>query len=429
MALVGIAFSLVFAFACLMALVRHPIYGLMAYLAAFYIHPPSRWWGQGILLDVRWALIAAGVTLVGIAVHRRARVARPFFSFGVSWALLIFLAWIWVQSFWAAAPELQQELTTIYAKFIVAAYMIYRTVDSEKHLRWFLWAHVLGCFYLSWIAFTSYSSGRFEEFGGPGINEANAAANQLVTAILVAASLFIAGGFRQKVLATGVMPFLVNALVATASRSGFLAFCVGGLIFNLFTPRGIRGQVRVISVLGIVLLLMVSGTIYWQRVNTIAAGGQEIEGVDTGSGRLDIIRAQLNMARDFPLGCGHRCTGVYARDYIAEKHFKDMRDDQTRTSHNTFFTLLVEQGWPGAVFYLFLLVWTLWTLRRQKKLYPDDDGILGRVLPAVAGSLMAVFVGDMFVDYLKHEVRIWLIAILMAIVAMREAREKSVAPH
>ena len=78
---------------------------------------------------------------------------------------------------------------------------------------------------------------------------------------------------------------------------------------------------------------------------------------------------------------------------------------------------------------LFLLVWTLWTLRRQKKLYPDDDGILGRVLPAVAGSLMAVFVGDMFVDYLKHEVRIWLIAVLMAIVAMREAREKSVAPH
>ena len=90
--------------------------------------------------------------------------------------------------------------------------MIYRTVDSERHLRWFLWAHVLGCFYLSWIAFTSYSSGRFEEFGGPGINEANAAANQLVTAILVAASLFLAGGFRQKALATGVMPFLVNAL-------------------------------------------------------------------------------------------------------------------------------------------------------------------------------------------------------------------------
>jgi hypothetical protein len=45
----------------------------------------------------------------------------------------------------------------------------------------------------------------------------------------------------------------------------------------------------------------------------------------------------------------------------------------------------------------------------------------------VAGSLVAVFVGDMFVDYLKHEVRIWLIAILMAIVAMREDRAKSSA--
>ena len=115
MALFGIAFSLLFGFACLMALIRHPIYGLMAYLAAFYVHPPSRWWGQGILLEVRWALVAAGVTLIGVALHRRGRAGRPFFSFGVSWALLVFLAWLWIQSFWAAAPELQQELTTMYA--------------------------------------------------------------------------------------------------------------------------------------------------------------------------------------------------------------------------------------------------------------------------------------------------------------------------
>ncbi len=32
--------------ALVLALVRNPIYGLYAYIAEFYLHPPSRWWGH-----------------------------------------------------------------------------------------------------------------------------------------------------------------------------------------------------------------------------------------------------------------------------------------------------------------------------------------------------------------------------------------------
>src|SRR5262245_28767941 len=61
--LTAIAFAGVFALALVLAFVRHPIFGLGAYLLAFFNHPPDRWWGQS-LPDLRWSLLAAAVTLV-----------------------------------------------------------------------------------------------------------------------------------------------------------------------------------------------------------------------------------------------------------------------------------------------------------------------------------------------------------------------------
>ena len=55
-----------FAAACAAAFVRHPIYGLMTYVAVFFLHPPSRWWGQGLLSYGRWAVMAAFVTLLAV---------------------------------------------------------------------------------------------------------------------------------------------------------------------------------------------------------------------------------------------------------------------------------------------------------------------------------------------------------------------------
>ena len=58
MSLTGMLFMVAFMAALTLALVRHPIYGLYAYVADFYLHPPSRWWGQ-FLPDMRWSMLAA----------------------------------------------------------------------------------------------------------------------------------------------------------------------------------------------------------------------------------------------------------------------------------------------------------------------------------------------------------------------------------
>ena len=66
MALTALAFLMLFFTGLVLAFAVHPRFGLYTYLAVFYLHPPSRWWGD-MLPDIRWSLVAALVTLLAIA--------------------------------------------------------------------------------------------------------------------------------------------------------------------------------------------------------------------------------------------------------------------------------------------------------------------------------------------------------------------------
>ena len=207
----------------MLALVRHPIYGLVTYIGVFYVHPPSRWWGQGLLFDVRWSLLAAAVTVLALLV-RRPTGGCPRLSQRRVLGLLGPSCMDWLCSHSGLLdPEAHADLLSYYLKFILVIIMICRCIETKEHLRLFLWCHVLGCFYLGWLAFSSYAGGRLDGVGGPGIDEANAAGLQMVTGILVAGSLFLAGNARIRAVLLLVIPIMVNGLVTTISRSGFLA--------------------------------------------------------------------------------------------------------------------------------------------------------------------------------------------------------------
>ena len=420
MSVTALAFLFFYAILLIAALLRHPIFGLLAYLAAFYLHPPSRWWGVDLLPGFRWALVAAVITIIGILIHQTGRSAKPLFSFKIVWLLVAFVIWVSIQSAWALAPDKHADFLEMYFKFILVIFVVYRAIDSEQHLRWFLWAHVLGCVYLSWIALTAYSGGRFDDFGGPGISDANSAANQLVTAALIGGSLLLIEKPIGKLMMTVALALVVNGIATTGSRSGFLAFVTGGFVYYLFTPKPARRVVKVLSVIGLAGLIVMAGPTYLQRLATLKERGANVEGADTGYSRLQIIDAQWQMFEEHPLGCGHRCTGVLSYKYMPDELFEGLQEGQGRTSHNTFMTLLVEQGVPGGIFYGVMLAWAIIVLRQIYRSSRDENGVTAKVLPAIAAALAAVFVGDMFVDLLKHEVRIWLIAIVLVLFNLRQ---------
>lgn len=409
-------FVLLFAAGCLMALVRHPIFGVMTYVLLFYVSPSDRWWGQGVTVGFRWALIAAVVTAIAIMIHRPKQPAISLLRQPLMWGFMVFVAWVAVQSFWAISPEMHSELLIYYLKYIVAMYLIYRSLDSELNLKRFMWAHVLGCTYIAWIAFTQQDGGRFDDFGGSGIGDANSGALTIVTGILAAASLFLAGSNRAKLAVIAIMPVLVNAIVATISRSGFLAFGTAGLVFNLFAPKRYSKWVRILSVLGLVLFLMLTNPVYWARIQSLEYRGEQVAGVDTGAKRLVLVQAQLKMFHAHPFGCGSRCTDALSPDYLDEKQLSG--STQMRSSHNTFMTMLVDHGIPGAAAYLLMVAWILRSLARLRRDCRNRDDFLVQLLPAVAGSLIAITVGDLFVQYPKLEVRFWLLTVLMSMLSI-----------
>jgi len=416
--LTALVFLAAFGVGCLFAFTRHPIYGLMTYVGVFYVHPPSRWWGQGLLLDFRWALIAAAVTLLALLMRKPASEAVPVQRSSAFWGFVVLVAWIAMQSFWALDREAHFDLLSYYLKFILVIVMVCRCIETEQHLRLFLWSHVVGCFYLGWLAYSTYAGGRLDGVGGPGINEANAAGLQMVTGILVAGSLFLAGKLRTRSALLLMIPIMVNGLVTTISRSGFLAAGVGGLFYNFFTPARYRRVVGVLSVLALLLFGMLTNDSYWDRISTIKYKGEDVEGVDTGGGRLEILQAQWRMFEGRPLGCGHMCTTVLSPSYIEERFLSG----GARASHNTFMTMLVDHGVVGAAIYILMLIWVFRSVRTMRKRLRGQEGFLATALPAVGGALVAIVVGDLFVQYPKFEARFWFIALLIVLMHMTERR-------
>jgi O-antigen ligase len=419
MSLTGVIFVLLFVTGCVMALARHPIFGVMTYVLLLYVSPSDRWWGQDFALGVRWTLIAAVVVAISLLIHQPKRPAIPLLKQPMMWGFMLFVAWVALQSFWAIDSDMHRELLEYYLKYIVAMYLIYRTINSEQNLRLFMWAHVLGCAYIAWVAYTGLDGGRFDSFGGAGIGDANSGALTIVTGILAAASLFLAGSRKAKAVIAGIMPFLLNAIVATISRSGFLALAVAGAVYNLFAPLRYQKWIRVLSMVGLVGFLLLTNPVYWERIQSIKYQGQQVEGVDTGSRRLVLVQAQLKMFREHPFGCGSRCTDVLSPRYLDEKQLSD----GVRSSHNTFMTMLVDHGVLGGAAYVAMTLWILLTLRSLRRACRGGDDFLAQILPAVAGSLLAITVGDLFVQYPKLEIRFWLITVLMAMSSMVYERQ------
>ena len=86
-----------------------------------------------------------------------------------------------------------------------------------------------------------------------------------------------------------------------------------------------------------------------------------------------------------------------------------------RSSHNTLLSVLVDQGVPGIIIALAMIITVLSLVRRFKKL--DDQGLsreLGLFRAAIGATLAAILTSGMFTNYLKAEIQLWGLALLVA---------------
>ena len=423
MSLTGLAFLLAFAVGIWLTVFRHPLYGLYTYIALFYLNPPGRWWGE-TLPDLRWSLVAGIVTLLAAWRIPGTPGRTPWHKTGAARVLILFTLWFWIQNLWALEPALHLEASFLFAKYVMLSYLIYRLVPTPADMWRFLLAHLAGCAYFGYLAFTAGSSGRLEGVGGPGIDEANAFAMHMSTGVVTGAMVALTATGKRRWFALGALPFILNGVVLSGSRGGFLALVSGGLVLWYLKPRSSRKLFYAFACLGVVLFGMLTrDPMFWERMQTIEAavrpGEQEID--DSALGRLLLVDAQLKMAREYPFGTGHRGTATLSPRYLDDRFLTGTATKRSRSSHNTFLTALVEQGLPGAFMYCWLWGWAALTVARLSVTDvvshdPEKRGLLA----AIGGALVVVLIAGLFVDYIKTEVQIWLFSLLASLMAAVE---------
>lgn len=418
--LYAISFALFCAACTVLAFTRHPIWGFYFYLATTYVYPPARWWGY-LFGDLRWALISAAVTAVAIIVHRGKLKEKPLWlGNGPAALLLVYCAWMWLQTPLAIAQTDHISGATYFAKSLVAFWFVYRIVDSKQRVRDLLLAHVIGCAVLGLQSMlVGRQNERLDGVGGPGLDDANTLGMYLATGLIAAAGLVLTQKGWRRWLSLGSIGAIANGLVLVNSRGSILGLAAGAVVLALCKSDQHRRLFWALAVVTFVIGSIVVDKAFIERMFTISQVTTE-EADSSAQNRVELAKAQLQMFLDHPIGVGHRGTPALSPQYLDEKwrSIDPARRYEVpeRSSHNTFLTALVEQGVFGAILFLALVWWIVaatWRAWRWKGSPADPE--LVTLAATICAALAIIIVAGNTADYLIVEVQFWLLAVLVSV--------------
>lgn len=405
---------------------RRPALGAFTYVLLVFIHPPTTWWGS-YFGDVRWSLLTATTTLLASLLYSSD--THDSISDGLTkiayLGIFFFLCFLCVSLTWAIVESAQIELIILYSKYFLLTILFVKLLKDGSIIKGFVFIYVSGAFILGSRAYGSHVGGRFEKFGSEGFNEANTAALALAIALFFAGTLFLTVKPLKRVAMLFPIAIIANGFVSAGSRSGLLALVAGGVAYLWYCPRQFKRLVFPFALLASLMVVILANNFFLSRMKSIAFLGADnvvVESdfgsrkVDTGSSRVAIMKLQWKLFLNDPLGSGSRTLAAVAPFYLPENLLtKTATGRATRSSHNTMLSFLVDHGIVGGAFYFGYLVWcwrSLVSLRQWGQ--KVDNKFLQTLVPALAASMVALEVSGIFINYVKLELRFWLIALTIA---------------
>lgn len=414
MSLTAIFYLLVYFGGLLRALFGKPIFGLYAYLFAFYLHPPARWWG-GDLPDIRWSLIAALVTFISIFIYSKGE-KKIWLGFVENKYFTIFALYVVLQTFWAINPEIHKDYVFLVIKFLMLIFIMQNAIRTERDLIGVIVVNLLGVCYFAYLGLTEHSGGRLEGIGTVGMESANQLGQHMATVLIFSAYLLLCDFGKKKYLLVPLVLFALNGVLLTESRGVIIGMVCGGIAAFFVIPRTVKGQFKIYAVLAALAGTMLLGPQIIERFNEMR-GESETGTQDTSAAsRMVIIRAQAEMFSQSPLlGHGHRGTLLLSPEFIAEEYLTASGGGGARrASHNFLFALLVDHGLIGAFFYL-MVIYSCWKKVWQLTRDEDNDDAVNRLVIILAGlgvALVALMAAGMGSNNKKLEIDIWLYALI-----------------
>ena len=390
------------------------------------------WWGES-LPNLRWALIAAVITLIAMMIYPPKRGFR-FFEYRESWMLLGLCLLVIFQLTWVINPGVHVEYVILIVKFVLLIFLIQNLLITPQDVRGFVWANLFGCAYMAYYGISMHTGGRIENFGQNNGWDSNLAAQHFCAMIILGGYLLLEKFRKSHLFVAGALAVILMGLFMTESRSAIIAIVGTGAVAFWFRPQGRTKKFMMFGVLAIIAGSMLMGPQIIERFQGMQKDSTgEIEDKSAAS-RFVIINAQIEMWKDSPwVGHGHRGTLLLSPYYIPEEYMTSSGGRRVRSSHNVATAFLVDHGLIGFTLY-FGAIFSVWLRVFSRKVnapideQTETERLYSSLMLAGIFALLVFMVCGMGSNNKKLEADVWMLALVpllsREIKMMNKARAK-----
>jgi len=329
----------------LSAIFIHPYIGVLVYSWISFMSPHRLMWNMfpGIPL----VLITVLFTLVSWFISTEPK--RLPFNMTVC-LILLFMMWISVTTMQALNPDIAFDMWSRTIKGFSFILITIALTTNRIRFHSLIWVMVItiGYFGLKGGVFSLLTGGDFLVWGPPetAIADNNDLGAGLTVALPLMCYLWLTSADRRvRACLLFLMAMSCISIIGTYSRAALLGIAVVGIFLWLGSRQKLLSGV--VIALAVVMAISFMPEKYFARMHTI----QTYEDDSSAMSRLEIWGAALKIAQARPLtGGGCKVTESQA---IINEYAPGV---QTRAPHNVYVGVLAEQGVPGFLIWIAMLI-------------------------------------------------------------------------
>jgi len=335
-----------FIFGTIPFILTRPYIGLLVWSWLGYMNPYRL--AYGFAYNFPWVEIIAIVTLISLVFSKESK-KIPISSISV--LLFLFLLWTGITTIFAVESASAWLAWQEFAKTLIMVFVTLMLLNKRRRMHWLVWIIVLslGFYGLKGGIFTLLKGGKYHVYGPPGSFIADN--NDLAMALCMTLPLIRYLQFQSSRKAVRVVFWLGMiitgvAVLGTYSRGGLIALAmVSGVLFLKSRRR--------LAIVAVVVLLSFTAIHFmppqWtERMDTL----HNAENTDSGQTRIQSWEFAMNIAINRPLVGGG--FNVYQSDSMWKSYGPE--GAIPRAVHSVYFRALGEQGFPGLVLFVGLLI-------------------------------------------------------------------------